>query len=1129
VDEGLMVDILEASGANRPKVGAIATPTSTVSQAELAAPGVEMGQALRGMGQAADRLFDQIDAAGVPAAQAAGLAAVGRDENGQPTVELRPFAITKSDAAFNAAATQGLLSQHQMSTARGLQEIAAQFQTDPAGFDEAAKKFISTVGKGAKEMRPLVAAEGDKLRQQHFLSISNKAVAAQTANALTSITTQIEDTQNTLFALARKGGSDTPEAQEALARISGLYNQLEKNPAFGYPAARVSSEVEKVKSLMIGEGLVGEVDRTYDKRGKAEAQKFLTDNILNNEKLNLSNAQRSSLYSTGMSRLQYLDGETKAAVAAHRTTVSTIVSGLQAKVQVPDAEIDGAIDKAQKLGDAESVLKLNAARSVASLRRAGAGLTEEQEVRLFAGIGGRPAAGTPTAPAAVGAVINDAANRYGVSPTYAMKMAHIESRFDPNAMHPGSKATGLFQFIPSTWRQYGQGQDARDPAANADAAMRFTLANQNQLRAALGRNPTDGELYLAHQQGAGGATSLLNNPSARAVDIVGERAVLGNGGTVNMTAGQFAQLWIRKFDGASATPPAGQARGGTATASPFTPEQLRANPFLGSEWIKSQVADQKETIQTASRVADAISSGIDKGVLPNAETFAAFLQMAEQFPDQLGKTRDDLIAKARGYDDALTALGEPSAAGNAMVADAQMKAQGAPILVQQRAAAMKASYDRGVKALEDTPWTEAARRGWSAGPLPPLDFSSGQALAQGLAARSEVATSISARTGQPQSVLAKDDIAAVQGVFRNGSPEQRAVVAAELARMPAEQFEQVIADKEMKDSLIGMSRSGDPSKMGTAFSVLDRAQRTNPDLFHQVYGRDIENRLAAWTSRQSYLSPEELAKEMAKENDPATRKARDLMREDALKKVEKLTPGDIAGYFDQSWAPLSAPEAPIQTERGEALRFADEYRREYAEAFAAVGGDEAEAKDLAVQRVGRVWGESVISGGRMMKFPPEKSPAYPTINGSHDWLNKQLQADVRAALKMPEFDPVEYGTGGPPLAPDATEAQRKAHALLQAPRALIADSRTEAEFQAGKPPSYPVVVKAPNGMFVPLEDAQGRPLRFVGDPDAAMAPVRVGAEAELRARQASETARQRVEADAQVQRDNRKRRRQEQQ
>ena len=1119
------MDVFEQSGANKPKLGTIVTPTSTISPEEMVRPQLAAAEGLRGMGRALDEIGDRLDMAAVPEAQQAGLAAVGRDENGQPTVQLRPFAFSRSDAAFNAAARQGLLSMAQMDAQRGLQEIAAKHALDPAGFEAEAKGYVKGLGAGAKDMRPQIQADAEKLANQHFLSISNRKVAQAQENAKIAVTTQIQDSVNTIYALARQGGTSTPEWTEAFEKVQGLYKQLQDNPAFGFPAERVSSELARIRSQAFGEMTVGEVDRTYTRRGKAEAQKYLTEKILNNPDLNLSNSERSQLYNSGLARLQYLDGETKAQVEAHRKSVSTIVDGLQKKIQIPDAQIDEAISTASKLGDAESVLKLNAARAIYNVRRQGAGLSDEQAVRLYAGIGGgaQPA---PTAPGEISTIITNAANKYGLSPQFMARVAHIESRFDPNAMNAGSKATGLFQFIPSTWRQYGGGADPRDPAANADAAARLAVANRNQLRASLGRDPTEGELYLAHQQGAGGAAKLLSNPGARAVDVVGERAVLGNGGNINMTAGQFAQLWIRKLDGASGQPvpaPAGTTPG--APPSPFTPAQIAANPFLGSQWIQAQIGDQKEMVDSATKVAQAISAGIDKGNLPNADTLASVLQVAEQFPDQMSRVRDELVAKVQGFDDAWQALGQPSSAGRDLVRQSQQRAQGAPIIVQQRAEAMKEAYDRGVKALAETPWEEAARRGWSSGPLPALDFTSAEALSAGLMARQNVASSISARTGEAQSVLSPGDVADMQAVFRGGAPEQRTMVVSQLAQLPTEQFNAIVTDPTIRDSLIGMSRSGDVTKMAPAFALMDRAQRADPDGFSKAYGRDVENRLGAWTSRMQYMSPEELARETQRENDPAVKKAKDELRSQAEEKVKKLTASDIAGYFDASWLPFSSPSAPSQPEM--AARFAADYKQEYAETFAAVG-DEAKSRELAVQRLGRLWAPSIANGGELMKFAPEKSAAYPTVNGSHAWLEKQIDNDVRTAVA--NMGGLAFNVEGPgDLQDPAWVEQPGARGILRAPRRLVADARTESEFSSGQRPSYQVIVQAPNGMFVPLTNAQGQPLRFVGDPDAAVAENTAEVEKRWGEAQASKTARERVEADAIRRRDNRQRRRQENQ
>lgn len=152
--------------------------------------------------------------------------------------------------------------------------------------------------------------------------------------------------------------------------------------------------------------------------------------------------------------------------------------------------------------------------------------------------------------------------QFGLPSGYLSRTAQIESNGNPRAANPNSSARGLFQFINSTAKQYGLA-DPFDPAASTNAAARLAMDNANVLRRALNREPTAAELYLAHQQGAGGAAKLLANPNVRAADVVGEKAVRLNGGDPNMTAGQFASLWLNKFGGQQG---GGQGRGQTQVA-----------------------------------------------------------------------------------------------------------------------------------------------------------------------------------------------------------------------------------------------------------------------------------------------------------------------------------------------------------------------------------------------------------------------------------------------------------------------------------------------------------------------------------------------------------------------------------
>lgn len=139
---------------------------------------------------------------------------------------------------------------------------------------------------------------------------------------------------------------------------------------------------------------------------------------------------------------------------------------------------------------------------------------------------------------------------FQVTPSYLQRLAQVESGGDPNARNPNSSAKGLYQFIDSTAKQYGLA-DPFNPVEAEKAAIRLTQDNYGVLKNGLGREPTEGELYLAHQQGATGALRLLANQSAPVQSAITPQAAALNAGTPEMTAGDFAGQWTSKFDNQS--------------------------------------------------------------------------------------------------------------------------------------------------------------------------------------------------------------------------------------------------------------------------------------------------------------------------------------------------------------------------------------------------------------------------------------------------------------------------------------------------------------------------------------------------------------------------------------------------
>jgi hypothetical protein len=176
--------------------------------------------------------------------------------------------------------------------------------------------------------------------------------------------------------------------------------------------------------------------------------------------------------------------------------------------------------------------------------------------------------------------IDKASAKYGLNRDDLVRMAQIESSFGKNLGNPNSSAKGPFQFIDSTWGQYGRGQNVMDTGANTDAAARLMLDNKNALTRKLGREPSGWELYLAHQQGIGGAQKLLLSPEARASDLVGHKAVALNGGNSNMSGQDFASIWKAKYEGSKVPQMVGVQPGAAQSAAPEYAAQRPQAPAL---------------------------------------------------------------------------------------------------------------------------------------------------------------------------------------------------------------------------------------------------------------------------------------------------------------------------------------------------------------------------------------------------------------------------------------------------------------------------------------------------------------------------------------------------------------------
>ena len=207
--------------------------------------------------------------------------------------------------------------------------------------------------------------------------------------------------------------------------------------------------------------------------------------------------------------------------------------------------------------------------------------------------------------------------RYGLPEGYLARTEILESGGGKKTFNPDSGAAGNFQFLPRYQKAYGI-TDPYDLRQSAEAAAKLAANNRAALQQKGIENPTAADLYAAHQQGATGYADLFRAGDKSAASVVGEKAVVLNGGKADMTAFDFANKITSKFSG-NAAPPQPQQGGQTATGVFAKPNvDVAENPDQAAA-LEGQAALSTQDVLDTSNAATARSgSGLKElGFLHN--------------------------------------------------------------------------------------------------------------------------------------------------------------------------------------------------------------------------------------------------------------------------------------------------------------------------------------------------------------------------------------------------------------------------------------------------------------------------------------------------------------------------------
>jgi len=283
--------------------------------------------------------------------------------------------------------------------------------------------------------------------------------------------------------------------------------------------------------------------------------------------------------------------------------------------------------------------------------------------------------------------VKQAAIRTGADFSFLMEKAAAESSFNPAAKSKTSSATGLFQFIESTWlnmvkehgAKYGLGKYAdqieikngkpcvddcktrdailnlrKNPEIAALMAGEFSAGNEEYLKAHTNDRVGATELYLAHFLGAGGATKFLNsredNGNAVAARLFPREAranknVFFNSAGQARTLDQIYNVFAKKFTTGTTPPSPSAPTPRTHVAEAGSAPAQSAQTLMPLK--VAQAISLDDIIWNDELPADRSGFSHNVSLFPHRISAENILFMAQMREPQPAFTRESRVAESR--------------------------------------------------------------------------------------------------------------------------------------------------------------------------------------------------------------------------------------------------------------------------------------------------------------------------------------------------------------------------------------------------------------------------------------------------------------------------------------------------
>ncbi len=1022
---------------------------SSVSAADIAAPYKSLGNAL-------DNLGEGLEDVSVVVAEKAAQTAVTRDADGNLQVEQLPPMMGKAGAAYNRIAKQGYLAQLENEAATQITKARADYEGRPEEFKSWSDKYLGElVSKQPDEtLQNAVRLSVSRSLTQTYDGLISQRARLDLARDNAAVDAKILTLSDDLEVLARKGGTGTPQFIQSAKDFEHLLDEKVKNPLLAFPKEKADRLREEVYTRAEGGAIIDRVETIYREQGFEAARTHLREAVAGLD------AKLKSASKIERQGLAWLRSE-EAGFRGERDAISREWSA--ARGQADTLPRDTLLDMQER------------ARAVGNVR-----VDQDIAVRLAALDTVSALRGLPAADRANIAITGK------VNLPLVDRIVGAESGANPSAVNPNSSAAGVGQFINSTWlsviKKYRPDiaaghsdsqllalRTSKTPEAvalNREMVGRYAEDNGRSLQAA-GVPVNDATLYLAHFLGPGDAAKVAKADAAQPVAGLVNSASLAANREVfskNPTAGDLV-AW------------AGRKVGVGEADLTKSREGLVALGMLKRE-IAKDIGDRITGLQNA----------VAKQEIPDAAEAEALLVQVHAVgtPEQQKKVAELAAISSIGADFNKMPADKRAALVSAM---AEKGRKGASGFERNLSAALQKADGAINTAYNNDPYG-AAYRYADVTPLAPVDWSNPGTAAATIKAKVAQQNAIRADQNMgPFSALRPAEADALKTTLTQADPQVAAAALGTLQQtLPADVYRVTMADKTVREGLDGMVRSYDPVRLNAAMTTLDQLYRADPVGFAHNFGAETFGRLQTWQARKDSLTPQQMSEYFARADDPAQKTARKALLDDADEKLKKVTPGDVALALGGSWSITPAfvsqglthsdpapPSDPVQAET-----LAAEWKSLVRERYVDTGNIDT-AKQQAGERIKTVWGPSDINGNALMKYPPERY--YPQVDGSHGWMEKDIEASIEKIVGKPRYDQ--------PLAADGIKGGTPIYGAEKWSYKIMSDQQTEADVKAGRAPGYVVIVtdRATGKADVPT-GSDGAPLRYRFDPAAAQTEAR---------------------------------------